>query len=146
MSQSELSMTPIASGVGAISLLVTAYLLASVIYSTLLHPLAGFPGPVHCAVSRIPFWIACLRGREVQWMHKLHLRYGPVVRYSPESLSFVDDEGGAVWKAIHGRQEGSGREYGKAKEWWMKPANGELSQTHPSHLNRRSRTNILKHC
>jgi hypothetical protein len=79
-------------------------------------------------------------------MHKLHLQYGPVVRYSPEALSFVDDEGGAVWKAIHGRQDGNGREYGKAKEWWMKPANGKLSQTHCSQLNRHSRASILKHC
>jgi cytochrome P450 len=33
------------------------------------------------------------------WIHKLHLRYGPVVRYAPNELSFIDT---SVWREIHG--------------------------------------------
>ncbi|KAL2192904.1 cytochrome P450 [Corynascus similis CBS 632.67] len=101
-----------------------AYIVGTAIYSAAFHPLAGFPGPIWCSVSRIPFWIACVTGKQVRWMHALHLRYGPVVRYSPTDLSFVDDDGGSVWKAIHGRHEKGGREFAKAKEWFVTPANG----------------------
>ncbi|KAH6635931.1 cytochrome P450 [Chaetomium tenue] len=102
---------------------VAAYLLATVIHSATLHPLARFPGPASCAVSRIPFWVACITGTQVRWMHELHVRYGPVVRYSPNDLSFVDD-GGSVWKALHNRHEKGGKEFAKAKEWFVTPANG----------------------
>jgi len=101
-----------------------AYIVGTAIYSAAFHPLAGFPGPIWCSVSRIPFWIACITGKQVRWMHALHLRYGPVVRYSPTDLSFVDDDDGSVWKAIHGRHEKGGREFAKAKEWFVTPANG----------------------
>jgi hypothetical protein len=105
----------------AVLLLVT-YLVGGVIYSLTLHPLASFPGPALEAVSRIPFWISCLTGRQVQWMHKLHAQYGPVVRYSPNDLSYTD-EGGTAWPAIHGHATGQ-REFPKAKEWFVTPANG----------------------
>ncbi|KAL2163969.1 hypothetical protein VTH06DRAFT_3182 [Thermothelomyces fergusii] len=107
----------------AVLVLVVAYVVAAAVYSAVLHPLAGFPGPVLCSVSRIPFWVACITGKQVAWMHALHQRYGPVVRYAPTDLSFVDD-GGSVWKAIHNRQGRGGRELPKAKEWFVKPANG----------------------
>ncbi|KAH6838505.1 cytochrome P450 [Chaetomium sp. MPI-CAGE-AT-0009] len=102
---------------------VVAYLVATAIHSATLHQLARFPGPFSCAVSRIPFWVACITGKQVRWMHELHVRYGPVVRYSPNDLSFVDD-GGSVWKALHNRHEKGGREFAKAKEWFVTPANG----------------------
>ncbi|KAK4155759.1 cytochrome P450 [Chaetomidium leptoderma] len=106
----------------AVALLLVTYLVSSTLYSITLHQLAGFPGPVSCAVSRIPFWLACLTGKQVQWMHDLHVRYGPAVRYSPDDLSFVDD-GGSVWKALHSRHEKGGREFPKAKEWFVTPSN-----------------------
>lgn len=107
-------------------LLLACYLAINVIYSLILHPLAGFPGPSLGAVSRIPFWVACIKGTQVTWMTQLHRRYGPVVRYSPNDLSYVD-EGGDAWKAIHGHERG-GREFPKAKEWFVTPANGASSK------------------
>jgi hypothetical protein len=111
-------------GIGILTavVLLVVYLVGSAIYSLTLHPLATFPGPAWGAVSRIPFWVSCLTGRQVQWMHKLHARYGPVVRYSPNDLSYAD-QGGKAWKAIHGHEKG-GREFPKAKEWFVTPANG----------------------
>lgn len=119
-----------------------AYLLATIIHSATLHPLARFPGPASCAVSRIPFWVACITGTQVRWMHKLHVRYGPIVRYSPNDLSFVDD-GGSVWKALHNRHEKGGREFAKAKEWFVTPANGSFYHTPGRFCQHVSRTAIL---
>jgi len=106
----------------AAATLLVGYLVVSVAYHVTFHPLAKFPGPVWGAVSRIPFWVACINGSQVTWMTELHKRYGPVVRYSPNDLSYAD-EGGEAWKAIHGHEKG-GREFPKAKEWFVAPANG----------------------
>ncbi|KAK8123015.1 Cytochrome P450 monooxygenase FUM2 [Apiospora sp. TS-2023a] len=105
-----------------LSLLILVYIITRINYSLTLHPLAKFPGPIWTATSRIPYWIACLKGDQVLWMHNLHIRYGPVVRYSPNDLSFID-RGGAEWKAIHGHEKG-GRELPKAREWFVEPVNG----------------------
>jgi hypothetical protein len=56
-------------------------------------------------------------------MQKLHSKYGPVVRYGPNELSYMDGSG-AAWKAIHGHERG-GREFPKAREWFVAPYNGE---------------------
>ncbi|KAI9901008.1 hypothetical protein N3K66_002825 [Trichothecium roseum] len=54
-------------------------------------------------------------------MQSLHRKYGPVVRYGPNQLSYVDQDS-ASWKAIHGAEKG-GREFPKAKEWFVRPSN-----------------------
>ncbi|KAL7796670.1 averantin oxidoreductase [Trichoderma ceciliae] len=98
------------------------YWVATAVYLVKLHPLSRFPGPLHTSLSCIPFWIACVSGRQVQWMQKLHSKYGPVVRYGPNELSYMD-RNGAAWKAIHGHEKG-GREFPKAREWFVAPYNG----------------------
>lgn len=105
-----------------------SYIVGTALYSLALHPLARFPGPLSCAVSRLPFWVACITGKQVEWMHKLHTRYGPVVRYSPNDLSFADEDG-TTWKAIHGHGKDE-REFPKAKEWFVSPANGTFPFPH----------------
>jgi cytochrome P450 len=35
------------------------------------------------------------------WLHELHVQYGPVVRYYPDGLSFIEPE---VWKDIYGHK------------------------------------------
>ncbi|KAH8651059.1 cytochrome P450 [Xylariales sp. PMI_506] len=115
--------------------LFVIYLAGTAIYSLTLHPLSHFPGPVLTSLTRIPFWVACITGHQVQWMHKLHSIYGAVVRYSPNDLSFVDQDF-AAWKAIHGHEKGA-REFPKAREWFIKPFNGvygiNSAPTHDDH-------------
>lgn len=108
----------------ALVVCVSLYLVGSVFYSVKLHPLSRFPGPVSSSASLIPFWIAAITGQQVRWMQSLHRRYGPVVRYGPNQLSYVDQDS-ASWKAIHGAEKG-GREFPKAKEWFVRPSNGKL--------------------
>ncbi|KAI0102630.1 cytochrome P450 [Nemania sp. FL0031] len=67
------------------------------IYALYLHPLRTYPGPKLAAITRIPYWIACLKGDQVRWMAKLHSQYGPVVRFGPDDLSYTD---GQAWRDI----------------------------------------------
>lgn len=102
--------------------LLAVYLASSAAYNLTIHPLASIPGPWWTALSRLPWVIARIRGYQVQWIQSLHLRYGPVVRYCPDELSYVD-QGGAAWKAIYGQEKGS-REFPRVREWYIIPFNG----------------------
>ncbi|EHA57437.1 averantin oxidoreductase [Pyricularia oryzae 70-15] len=63
-----------------------------------------------------------MRGDQVQWMHSMHLKYGPVVRFGPDELSYVD-QGGSAWKAIYGQEKGA-KEFPRLKAWYVEPFNG----------------------
>jgi hypothetical protein len=102
--------------------LVAAYYVISVIYSATLHPLAKFPGPTSGALSRIPWWIACVTGEQVSWLLKLHAQYGPVVRFAPDDVSYAHAE---AWKDIHDYKKGR-KENPKAKEIIPPPLNGTI--------------------
>ncbi|CDO71115.1 hypothetical protein BN946_scf184844.g119 [Trametes cinnabarina] len=54
------------------------------------HPLARYPGPLGCKLSK--FWMAflSLSGRQHLYLQSLHERYGDVVRIGPNELSFRD--------------------------------------------------------
>ncbi|KAK4225933.1 cytochrome P450 [Podospora fimiseda] len=121
----------------AVAVVLVIYLVSSAVYSLTLHPLSRFPGPPLAGITRFPFWIACLTGKQVSWMHNLHKRYGPIVRYSPNDVSFVDDGAASAWKAIHGHEKG-GWEFPKAKEWFITPSNGVYGiNSAPSHEDHR---------
>lgn len=105
---------------GLILSLFVVFLVASWIHLLVLHPLSDIPGPRVCSVSRIPYWLASLQGRDVQWLYDLHTKYGPVVRFGPTDLSYATAE---AWKDIHGHSK-SKCENGKAPEFSVQPANG----------------------
>ncbi|KAI1420079.1 cytochrome P450 [Xylaria sp. FL1777] len=84
----------------ALRWLITLFVLiaaSSPIYSLYLHPLRLYPGPKLSAITRIPYWIACLKGDQVRWLAKLHSQYGSVVRFGPDDLSYTD---GRAWRDI----------------------------------------------
>lgn len=115
-----------ASYVGSVvvvALLLITYLIGNVFYTLTIHPLAGYPGPRWAAVSRIPWWIHAISGNQIRWMLELHSKYGSVVRFSPNDLSYVDHSGNA-WKAVHSHVKGV-KELPKAKEWFVDTYNGE---------------------
>jgi hypothetical protein len=101
-----------------LSLLVsgTLYYIASALYYVTLHPLASLPGPIICAISRIPYWYVSFRGVDVPWMKRLHDKYGPVVRFGPTDISYASVEG---WKEVHGAKIQE-----KAVEFSPQPVNG----------------------
>jgi benzoate 4-monooxygenase len=56
----------------------------------LFHPLRGIPGPLVAALT--PYYLALsnFHGNRVKLVHRLHEKYGRVVRIAPNELSFSD--------------------------------------------------------
>lgn len=100
--------------------LAGAYILGQALYLATMHPLAAIPGPRLCAITRIPYWYYSLRGRDVQWMHSLHQRYGPQIRYSPSDVSHT---AAVAWTEVYDVRKGLG-ENPKTPDFNLQPANG----------------------
>ncbi|OLN97156.1 Isotrichodermin C-15 hydroxylase 7 [Colletotrichum chlorophyti] len=77
--------------------------LAFVLYQWYFHPLCRFPGPKLAAISNFPYSRSYLGGRQPWDILKLHDRYGPVVRISPNDLSFNTAKS---WSDIYGVRKG----------------------------------------
>ncbi|PKY00096.1 cytochrome P450 [Aspergillus campestris IBT 28561] len=72
-----------------------------IVYNLLFHKLAGFPGPLLARSTLIWRIYYSLGGRFHVAIDEQHRKYGPVVRISPNELSFASVES---WKAIYGLQ------------------------------------------
>ncbi|RDB26248.1 hypothetical protein Hypma_006424 [Hypsizygus marmoreus] len=53
-----------------------------------LHPLAKYPGPLICKVTKLWLAFLSLRGKQHVYYARLHEQYGDVVRIGPNELSF----------------------------------------------------------
>ncbi|PIL26706.1 cytochrome P450 [Ganoderma sinense ZZ0214-1] len=55
-----------------------------------IHPLARYPGPLGCKISK--FWLAtrCISGFQHHYIKSLHEQYGDVVRIGPNEVSIRD--------------------------------------------------------
>ncbi|KAK9775959.1 putative Cytochrome P450 [Seiridium cardinale] len=104
----------------AVLALVALLFVSYPLYALYLHPLRDYPGPKVSAISRIPYWVACLQGGQVRHMTRLHRKYGPVVRFAPNDVSYAD---GRAWKDIAGLQKGK-KENGKEVRFHAPSANG----------------------
>lgn len=76
------------------------------IYNVFFHQLRSYPGPALCALSVWPCALSYAQGRHPQWVKALHERYGPVVRISPNELSYIDSDS---WRDIYGTAPGTVR-------------------------------------
>ncbi|KAI0469672.1 benzoate 4-monooxygenase cytochrome P450 [Xylariaceae sp. FL0804] len=74
-----------------------------VIYNVYFHPLRKFPGPWVNKISIIPHLWSVFKGKQSSELLKLHGRYGNVVRYGPDELSFSSAQ---AWKDIYGSRPG----------------------------------------
>ncbi|KAM5350928.1 hypothetical protein ACJ41O_003651 [Fusarium nematophilum] len=76
---------------------IAAALFLTVIFSLVLrgayyaffHPLAKVPGRRLYAASSLPYYSHLLHGDWPQTLKEMHDRYGPVVRYTPNDVSFI---------------------------------------------------------
>jgi hypothetical protein len=66
-----------------------------------MHSLSKYPGPWLNSVSSIPSAIAAFRGVQHLYNYHLHEKYGPVVRISPDELSFTEPY---AWEQIYGHR------------------------------------------
>ncbi|KAJ6153535.1 monooxygenase [Penicillium chermesinum] len=87
----ELLLLALVSGV--------AYYVATAIYILYFHPLSRFPGPKLWLITRIPNARSLANGQLMHRIRQFHELYGPVVRWAPNELSFID---GQAWKDIYG--------------------------------------------
>ena len=71
------------------------------IFNLLFHPLRKFPGPRINAISTLPAIRRTLRGDFLYYVNELHLKYGPVVRVTPNELSF---SGADAYRDIYGHK------------------------------------------
>ncbi|KAI5925904.1 cytochrome P450 [Camillea tinctor] len=103
--------------------LACAYIVTTVTYALAFDPLAQFPGPKICALTRIPYWYHTIKGTDVRWMYNLHQKYGPEVRFGPVDVSFTTAQ---AWKEINSSEKGK-QDNEKAPEFSQQPANGVSS-------------------
>jgi hypothetical protein len=68
----------------------TIYNICWLIYTTLFHPLAKFPGPLMGRLSRWWYVYFIIRGNQGENLRRLHLEYGPIVRIAPDEVSIAD--------------------------------------------------------
>lgn len=73
------------------------------IYNVTLHPLARYPGPLLHGGSNIPAALSRIRGLPIKTMHELHEKYGPVVRFAPNEITYISAQ---AWKDIYGHRKG----------------------------------------
>ncbi|KAJ7650724.1 cytochrome P450 [Roridomyces roridus] len=94
-----------------IFLMYFSAILASVVLYRIspFHPLASYPGPVLCKISKL--WLAgiSLGGKQHVYYRDLHRRYGDVVRVGPNELSFCDKSAVAPMLGTRGMPKGP---------WW----------------------------
>lgn len=79
----------ISSLLAAILMLATFVLLIQILHRSIFHQLRSVPGPWINSISEIPATIALVTGNQHVYYRWLHEKYGPVVRVSPNELSFV---------------------------------------------------------
>ncbi|KAK8069896.1 hypothetical protein PG994_006512 [Apiospora phragmitis] len=66
---------------------VAVYRLVLVVYRVFFHPLSKFPGPKLYAATYFPYlYQNAIRGTFAKDLLKLHVKYGPIVRVTPDRL------------------------------------------------------------
>ncbi|KAL7627061.1 hypothetical protein AAE478_003837 [Parahypoxylon ruwenzoriense] len=83
----------------ALVVCVAIILISRIIYNIFLHPLRNFPGPLAGRATNLWRASKSVSGDMPQTVKQLHDKYGPVVRISPNELSFIESQ---AWKDIYG--------------------------------------------
>jgi hypothetical protein len=73
-----------------------------IMYQRSIRELSKYPGPPFWSISRLPITYYLFRGTLPWKIHELHKRYGPVVRVSPNELSYTNLE---AWDDIYTKGE-----------------------------------------
>lgn len=85
-------------------LLVAVALATNIVYNAYLHPLRKIPGPFLAGVTELWRTKKYASGSWHQDILDLHREYGPVVRVSPNEVSFVDQ---AALEQVYGHATGT---------------------------------------
>lgn len=80
------------------------YTLPTLLYNIFFHPLRDYPGPLLWRLSGLANDLALARGYSVSAHTRLHAVYGPIVRISPNTLSFASS---GAWSDIYTHKPGA---------------------------------------
>ncbi|KAF2671788.1 cytochrome P450 [Microthyrium microscopicum] len=105
-----------------VALALVTYQLSIYVYNIFFHPLRKFPGPLLSAASCLPLCRKNLSGDQQFWITELHAKYGEVVRYSPNELSFSS---GDAWKDIYGHRKAGQPILKKNPKFYLAPVANE---------------------
>jgi hypothetical protein len=115
-------------------------------------PLSKFPGPKLWAASNLPLVCMLWRGEDTRAKHRLHSKYGPVVRVSPTEISYIDSEayGGGLsgknaFKEIYGHRLSGKRSFAKDRRLYAIPVNGTTSILSSDDANHARQRRVLSH-
>jgi cytochrome P450 len=129
----SLSLLGLAQGAAA---LLFAWTFADALYKLYFSPLAKIPGPKLYAISKLPWLYAWITGDSTHLLTRFHKKYGPVVRYSPNEISFTSSQ---AWNDIYGAARN--KIFLKDKAIYRTPADGEdylvVAQDHAVHARQR---------
>jgi cytochrome P450 len=82
-------MTVLSEATSFAPLLLAFAWICALVYDYLSKPsLRNIPGPASFAITRYRLAFEAWQARSIQTVHKLHHRYGPVVRIGPDEVSF----------------------------------------------------------
>ncbi|ORY19673.1 pisatin demethylase [Clohesyomyces aquaticus] len=100
MSSKNNRAVPLLEGAAATAII---YVFVVIVYRLWFHPLAKYPAPILNRVSQLPAIVSVLTGRLPMYTKTLHDKYGPIVRLSPNELSFNTAQ---AWEDIYGHRLG----------------------------------------
>ncbi|KAE8393149.1 cytochrome P450 [Aspergillus alliaceus] len=131
------------------AMILAAWVLGTWIYNTFMHPLRGIPGPFLARMSHL--WLFAQERKATPHKHilELHKEYGPIMRISPNEISFTDIEASDVIYAQTSRFEKSKYYYQAfetpAKNLFSMQDRREHSQDKKLISHSMSRANIILH-
>lgn len=94
---------------------IILYFAVDAVYNLYLNPLRKYPGPKLWAISQIPFSLAWTSGQMHKKILELHIKYGDVVRVSPNQISVGYPE---AWDDVMGHRKRGQEENGKDPDFW----------------------------
>ncbi|OJD32676.1 cytochrome p450 [Diplodia corticola] len=111
--------------VGGAVVTAIVYTIGVAIYNVYFHPLSKYPGSKWYAASRIPYALDLSRGTINKAITEAHKKYGDVIRIAPDELSMISGE--TAWNDIYGFRGAKKPEFGKDRNWYVRPVNGTYS-------------------
>lgn len=103
----------------------SAYILGLIVYRIYFHPLANIPGPLIAKITDLYSTYHALRGDRHLEFWRCHEKYGNVVRFGPNSISFNSN---TALKEIYGFKSNA-RKADFYKAFW---ASKDSASTHSS--------------
>ncbi|KAL1599753.1 hypothetical protein SLS60_007557 [Paraconiothyrium brasiliense] len=82
-------------------LTITVSIAYRIIYNVYFHPLRSYPGPFWAKATILWYLYHIFHADNHKAVHKLHLKYGPVVRVAPNEILYTSPN---IWKPIFGHK------------------------------------------